>query len=330
MLPAVRAPRRWMSECNGLSKSNNPGRLPLARIRELNLSSGTAPDRPAFLSAASGLVCFGQQLYVVADDELHLGQFSLQPDVPGELLRLFPGELPERKKKRKKHKPDLEILTPLPAFAGYPQGALLALGSGSGERRYRGALLSLNTQGKINSPPRILDASALFESLAPEFDELNLEGAWVAGRTLHLLQRGNKGTSVNAVIHLQLDKVLAALAGDDALPALKPSAIHVMSLGEIADVPLCFTDACALPDGRWVFSAIAEDTGNAYADGPCIGAAIGMADANHRVIWLRPIDPLYKIEGIAARQQQDAIQLLLVTDADDPDVAASLLSAVVS
>lgn len=313
-----------------MSKTGKSPALPLEKLRELHLQAGSTPERPAFLSAASGLVCVAQHLYVVADDELHLGQFSLHDHSPGELLRLFPGELPERTKKRKKHKPDLEILTLLPAFAGYPHGALLALGSGSGKHRYRGALLVLNRHGRISSEPHSIDASPLFSKLANEFDDLNLEGAWVYGETLHLLQRGNKGNSGNAVIQLPLDKMLHALSHDNELPAIMPEAIHAMQLGDSSGVPLCFSDASVLPDGRWVFSAIAEDTENSYADGPCVGAAIGMADMNQRVIWLRHIDPVYKIEGIAARQQQHALELLLVTDADDPEIAASLLSTSVS
>lgn len=301
--------------------------LQLTRVRELNVQTASRPGRPAFVSAASGLVKAGRHLYVVADDELHLGHFVLNDPAPGELLRVFPGELPDRKKPRKKRKPDLEVLIRLPAFGPCPQGALLALGSGSTRRRYRGVLVSLGSNGEVQGAPRILDASALYEALDQQFDELNLEGAWLCGNELRLLQRGNKGNSPNAVIHLELQPLLTSLSTEEQLPVLKPLEIHIMDLGQIGNVPLCFSDACALGDGRWLFTAVAEDTDSAYEDGACAGAAIGMADAQHRIQWLRPVTPACKIEGIEVLQQQDALQLLLVTDADDASVPASLLTA---
>ncbi|MGC3981703.1 MAG: hypothetical protein QM808_10605 [Steroidobacteraceae bacterium] len=298
--------------------------LSLTELRTLNLQAGSDAHRPAFICAASGLVRAGRHLYVVADDELHLGVFDSRGDAPGELLRVFPGDLPDKPKKRKKHKPDLEVLMPLPAFTGYSHGALLALGSGSTERRCRGVLLELNARGEVHAP-RILDASALFAGLKQHFAVLNLEGGWVTGNELCLLQRGNKGGSPNAVIRLDLQPFLGALAHGDVLPELLPLAIHAVQLGEISGVPLCFSDACSVPGG-WLFSAVAEDTDSAYADGQCVGAAIGMMDAQHRLQWLKRVSPAYKIEGIEVQQGADALQVLLVTDADAVDIPASLLS----
>lgn len=302
--------------------------LHLTKLRDLTLMAGSDPRRPPYLSAASGLVRAGRHLYVAPDDELYLGQFEADSTAPGELLRVFPGELPDKPKPRKKRKPDLEVLLRLPAFAPYPFGALLALGSGSTERRYRGALVPLGRHGEVQGAPRVLDASALYEPLVKEFDELNLEGGWICGDELRLLQRGNKGNSPNAVIHLDLQRLLKTLSADDRLPAIKPLAIHTMKLGHIDGVPLCFSDASGLSDGRWLFTAVAEDTDNAYDDGACAGAAIGMAD-QHLVLWTKQVTPADKIEGIEAREESDGIHLLLVTDADDPNIPASLLSAVV-
>lgn len=64
---------------------------------------------------------------VVADDEYHLGMFPAHGHADGELIRLFPGELPTFGKERKALKPDLEALTRLPPFPAYPHGALFAL-----------------------------------------------------------------------------------------------------------------------------------------------------------------------------------------------------------
>lgn len=49
----------------------------LALLRELTLSRAPQAGRALHLSAASGLVCCGEWLYVIADDENHLGVFPL-------------------------------------------------------------------------------------------------------------------------------------------------------------------------------------------------------------------------------------------------------------
>lgn len=46
-------------------------------VRRLSLAPGAHPRGLPFLSAASGLVRVCDKFYVVADDELHLGVFSV-------------------------------------------------------------------------------------------------------------------------------------------------------------------------------------------------------------------------------------------------------------
>ena len=79
-----------------------------------------------------------------------------------------------------------------------------------------------------------------------------------------------------------------------------------------------------------VFCAVAEDTDDAYRDGPCVGAAIGIVDNRGHLVALRRLERPYKVERISARQDGDRLDLLLVTDADDPSVPAMLLSASIS
>lgn len=49
--------------------------ITLTKIRELNLAGSATTGRPLHLSAASGLACIQCYIYVVADDEIHLGVF---------------------------------------------------------------------------------------------------------------------------------------------------------------------------------------------------------------------------------------------------------------
>jgi hypothetical protein len=303
--------------------------LRLRKVRELHLAQPAEKDGPAYLSAASGLVRCGSDLCVVADDQLFLGRFPATGKAPGTLLRLFDGKLPRKPKKRKQLKPDLEVLLRLPPMPGYRHGALLALGSGSKSTRQRGALLRLGSRDRLHDDVLAIDASPLFERLQREFDALNLEGGWVHGGQLHLLQRGNKGKSPNAVITLKFDQLLAPLLHEGVLPASAPQKLRTHRLGNIDAVPLCFTDACGLGDGRWIFSAVAEATDNPVDDGAFLGAVIGLADANQRVLWQRRVAPHYKIEGIEARVRAGRIEMLCVTDADDPAEPARLLAAAI-
>jgi hypothetical protein len=125
---------------------------------------------------------------------------------------------------------------------------------------------------------------------------------------------------------MSLNDVLAALGAGDTISAV-PFDVRTYELGSIDDVPLCFTDGAALPDGRIVFSAVAEDTDNSYSDGPCAGAAVGILGSDGHLQNLERLVPGAKAEGIAAHVDGGRIQLHLVTDADDYKVPASLYAA---
>lgn len=300
--------------------------ITLTKVRELNLSTATA-GRPLFLSAASGLTCLGSFNYVVADDELHLGVFRSDSSEPGHLIRLFDGELPASKSERKKQKPDFEALTLLPAYGDCPHGALLALGSGSRPNRCLGALLGLDTQGAVCGSPQVVDLSPVLAPLRDKFPALNIEGAVVSGAELRLFQRGNKRHPENAIVRFQLSAFLDVLNSEQT-GSIEPTTISKFNLGQIDGIPLCFTDAAALPDGAMVFIAVAEDTNDTYNDGACAGAAVGIVDNELRS--LHRIERPYKVEGVDARVKGDTVELLLVTDADDADTPAGLFSATIA
>ncbi len=293
--------------------------LSLTKIRTLDLAA--TGDMPPHLSAASGLACPGAFFYVVADDELHLGVFPAAGTAPGHLLRLFAGELPTAKAERKRHKPDLEAIAQLPPFGDCPHGALLALGSGSERNRRRGALLRLDAHGAIVGAPRIVDAASMIAGLDRHFPNLNIEGAVAIDGELRLLQRANKQHRRNAIVRYSLALALDALQRG---AAIEPSNIDTIDLGVIDGVPLSLTDGAGLSDGRMVFTAVAEDTADSYNDGACLGAAIGIAARDGTVTFLDRIDGCHKVEGVSARIDGDSLRLILVTDADDRAVPASL------
>lgn len=266
-------------------------------------------------------------MYVVADDEHHLGCFDTRGERAGSLIRLFAGDLPPKRKARKAAKPDLEVLTWLPPFAGYPAGALLALGSGSRPGRRTGAALALDATGAVSGPPRLIDLAGLYASLADRLPALNIEGGSIAGDEFFLLQRGNEGHPVNALIRLPLQALHDAIDRGDFTCAADALTLFAVDLGAVDGIPLCFTDCAALPDGRIVFTAVAEDTDDTYEDGACAGAAIGVLASDGRLLRLDPLEPTRKVEGVHARLAGAVIELLLVTDADDASVPGGLLSA---
>ena len=142
-----------------------------------------------------------------------------------------------------------------------------------------------------------------------------------------LLQRGSEG-AVNALIACELDPFIHHLAIHNAPRLRAPPVVRASELGDIDGVPRCFPDAAVLPDGNLLFMAVAENTDNSFDDGSCSGSALGIVDANGNLKTIERLDQPYKVEGVAATMHADGIHLLLVTDADDANKAAWLLSAV--
>jgi hypothetical protein len=293
-------------------------------VRDLLVDPGEHPRGLAHLSAASGLAQVGPWLYVVADDEHHLGMFEASgaPEKALRLHRILAGDLPQDKGNRKKRKPDLEALAVLPATADHPQGVLLALGSGSRPNRQQAFVMALDGAGAPAGMAAMMDLAGWYEPLRSSFPDLNIEGAFAGDGRLHLLQRGNKGDARNACIEYQLADVQDWIAGRSTLPPAA-TCITEFALGEVDGVPLGFTDGAALPGGGWIFSAVAEDTGDSYADGACGGSAVGWVSADGQLQRIEAIAGAPKAEGIAL---VDAGRLLMVTDSDDPTVASQLLA----
>ncbi len=293
------------------------GALTPTPLRKLEMLAPTQPGGEPWVSAASGLVRAGESLYVVADDELHIARFMAAGTAPGEWLRLFPGELPEKHKPRKRAKPDTECLALLPPGVDAPGGTLLALGSGSGPVRRAAALLPLAANGAPGGVPAVVDWSPLLVALEAQLPELNIEGLVATGDTLTLLHRGNKGGAPNAVVRTSL---AAALGSGDRLEF----DIRTVDLGHVGDVPLTLTDAAAHPAGGLLVTAVAEATDDRWNDGACLGSAIGHLSAAGELQWLRRVAGSLKIEGIALRSVSERLDCLLVTDPDDRSQPAEI------
>jgi hypothetical protein len=272
------------------SKGNPPKPAHLLRIASLQVS------------AASGCVIAGDVAYVVADDDVRLHGYALD-GTPRSVTPLFDQLLPSGPPHRKRTKPDLEALTAL------PDGTLLALGSGSSDRRRRAVVVS-----PAFGTTTILDAAPLFSALEREFSQLNIEGCAVHEGHLVLGQRGNGSRRENALIRLKLS---SALLSPDSVVSIQP-----LELGSLQGVPLSITDLAVGPGGVLHFTAAAEDTADPYHDGACAGSVVGaFAAGTAQVQWTALLSESHKIEGLAHHRGED---WYLVADADDPSVAAPL------
>ncbi len=301
-------------------------------LRDLSISPHLHPRGMPHLSAASGLVILNKRYYVVADDEQHLAMFESAADSPVILVRLFADGLPDEKFLRKALKADLEVLVfiaPDPRWPGFPDGALLALGSGSRRAsREQGMLLTLASNGSIAALTP-LDLSGWYAPLRLEFADLNIEGGLVSGNTFRLLQRANTGDPRNACIEYDWPALMHWFTGELAEPP-SVARITLIELGAVAGVPLGVTDAAAVTDDLWAVSAAAENTDNSYADGPCLASAIALIDNAHQVVAQYELADAPKVEGLVASARAGRVSLVMVTDSDNPAVASQMLTASVA
>lgn len=295
--------------------------LALEPLRDLDLTEASGPASEAYMAAASGVVRRGDRVYVIGDDELHMGVFRLTDPGPGTLRRVLDGELPATAEDRRKHKADLEALTLLPPFEDHPFGALFGLGSGSGEGRDRGFVWALAADGSLSDDPREIDLGPVYGLLRKQISELNIEGAAVMGDRLWLLQRGNTDDGRNIVAELSLEQVMNSLRRDLTIDADELLALSSYDLGELDGIPLTFSDGTPVGRELLLFTASAE------ADDGIRGSVVGSIALDGSVHRLRTIDRQYKVEGIHASLDTGVVDLLFVCDQDDDSSPSPLLSA---
>ena len=297
--------------------------------RPLHFGSADAgSDLPAHVRAGSGLRRWGGRLVVVQDD---VNALALVDERTGAVTPLLLPAGAEGRRHFSEGRGNKAAKMDLEACAALPDGRLLVLGSGSSPARERLVLV------EPDLALRVVEAGPLFAHLRsrPDFAgaELNLEGAVVVGGRLWLFQRGNGRATegrapCSAVGELALSALLDFVERGAGPPTL--AAVRRVELGQIGGVPFGFTDATALPDGRVVFLAGAEGSPDVTADGPVLGARLGLLDGEH-VVLCEIVDehgqptPL-KLEGIdhLGADEDGALRFSVVADMDDPEVPAAL------
>jgi hypothetical protein len=289
-------------------------RISVGDVRALRFDDGTP------VTAASAVAPLGDGWLVAQDDSTSAAWLRDGSVTP---LRLLPPvEGHDRFSEAagtKRLKPDLEVACPA-EVDGEP--AVLLLGSGSTARRTRGVLVRAHDGRPVAAELGPLYA-LVARRLGLDDGQLNLEGASRHGGTVRWFNRGNLAAGVRpgsvdvplaALVDAVLDRTDAA-----SVPVEQP---RVYDLGEVAGVGLAVTDAVALPDGRLLLSAAAEDTPNAVDDGPVVAAALVLVEGDDvlDVAAVPEVDGrVPKVEGLAVRSVRDgAVHLLAVVDDDDP------------
>lgn len=298
-------------------------RVVVEEVRRLSFDDGTP------VTAASAIAPLGDG-WLIAQDDATSAAWRRAGSVTAVRL-LPPVEGHERFSERagtKRLKPDLEVACPT-EVDGVP--AVLLLGSGSSDRRMRGVLVRLVDGVPVASAA---DLPVLYERVAERLgrsmDELNLEGASRHGDRLRWFSRGNLAAGVpSASVDVHLPALVAAVLGHEDPASIPVEHRREYDLGEVEGVGLAVTDAVALPDGRVLLSAAAEDTPNAIDDGPVVATALALVD-DEAVLAVAPVPEagshVHKIEGLALRAVEgDVVHLLAVVDDDDPEAASAEL-----
>jgi hypothetical protein len=236
----------------------------------------------------------------------------------------------------------------------FPHGLLIMAGSGGvsweGVRRSTCVVYSRDEEGHIVGLPAKISLEGLHEYLESSpwlTGELNIEGMAVYERYLVLAQRGNSTTedgrpADNLLVRLSLSEVLESFYTDLRVGRCELEEIRGYDLGYLPlevdgqsfDVKLDFTDLDAAsgdPHRRLVFTAAGEGTdAQGPAKGRIAGSVVGVIDADGNVQRTYPLaDRTIKLEGVDARYNPatGTLDLLLVSDADDPGVPAPLMAA---
>lgn len=283
-------------------------------------------DDGAPVTAASGIAPLGDGWLIAQDDATFAAWRRPGSVTPVRVLPPVEGhDRFSEARGTKRLKPDLEVACPA-EVDGHP--AVLLLGSGATTRRMRAVLVRL-----VDGAPvaRAGDLGPLYERVAQRLgvplEHLNLEGASRHGATVRWFNRGNPAAGVRSgSVDVPLEALVAAVLAPNGA-AVPVDAPRSYALGEVEGVGLEVTDAIALPDGRVLLSAAAEDSPNAVDDGPVVATALALVDASE-VLAVAPIPEVggrvHKIEGLALRGSADgAVHLLAVVDDDDPDVPSS-------
>ncbi len=268
--------------------------------------------------SASALAPFGDGWLVAQDDATHAAWRRPDGVSAVRVLDAVEGHEVFSSAEGTKHlKPDFEAACEVTMDGS---SAVVLLGSGSTPARMRGSLVRADGYDVVALEPLYLRVA---DALGVGADLLNLEGACRIGDAFRWFNRGNLVAGLpSASVDLPVSQLVAALTGALAPADVAVTGRRLYDLGDVDGVGLAVTDAVALPDGRVLLSAAAEDTPNAVDDGPVVATALALVrgDDPLEVALLETSDGgVHKVEGLGlVGVDARGLSLIAVVDADDP------------
>lgn len=298
--------------------------------RSLFYAGGADPiaDRPRHVRAASSLAWIGDRITLVQDDANFLAVIDPYGG-DARAITLPRGEGGHRQfddaRGNKKYKFDFEACA---SIAGADGPLLLAFGSGSKRRRRH--IATIDGWDATAPRVRVVDATTLYERLEAEAtfagSDMNIEGALVVGDALRFFGRGNGRARaglmpVNATCDVSLVALLAYLQAPNDHDPPEPVNVAQYELGTLGGTLLGFTDATTIGEGAIVYAATAESSADAAEDGPVVGSVLGVIPpfglARYTVLTDETGHPSAdKVEGVL-RSRTSPHRVYIVIDADD-------------
>ena len=252
------------------------------------------------ISAPSGLLYSQNVLFLISDSSNYLYQY----DISKKLLLKFPLVKEAKENIEKVNKPDLESITQY-------GNQIILLGSGSTSKRNAMFTLDLSSDALQKQ-----DMSALYEklktvgALTPE--QLNIEGAIYAHKTMLLFQRGNAKGSKNGVFIVPNHQE----NGIRFVPIVLPT---------LDEIETTFTDAILLGDTIY-FLACAENTTSTYDDGEILGTILGVMHApTFEIIAIHLLSEHQKFEGITLYNETDTELAFLLYEDNDTETSEATI-----
>jgi hypothetical protein len=277
------------------------------------------------IGAASAVLAQNGRLFCVQDDALSAAWIDPVTLSIEKVVLLGRGErLPKHRKA------DFEA-----AFQT-EDGAIYVLGSGGTALRRSIARFAPSSQ-----EVEVIDARALYDAIGARLTVApNIEGAVLLGDTVRLFHRANgRNSGLNASFDIALGALHAGTGAIENEVFYDLGAVEQEAAGSGRQSPyrrgeqasesgaaLTFTDATRFADGRVLYLAAAEDTEDAIADGPVLGAALGVLEADGGRYAL-----ITEADGTPSQRKAEGVALLrgereawLVTDPDDEAKTAEL------
>ena len=275
------------------------------------------------ISALSGAVALGSDLYVVGDNAGYILHSPLQRDADIVVETLAFQPIPLRSDipltpMPKAVKPDFEAMTVLSRNG---KDYLLIIGSGSTAKRMQGVLFDPATHAVTTLLDQHDYAFLAQNTALTQGTDLNIEATCTYGAQLYLFQRGNINRH-HGVLYFDLEKIGQSGQLADALLGS-----FTLILPGIAGSASGIADACLCPSNTLIYaSASVEQTANSYDDGEVLGSLIVRMGLTGKVLDSAVItdeegQPLpIKVEGITwLRSELGGEVFLLVTDSDGGD-----------